>query len=139
MDILSYFANVDWVEIWQATNDTMVMLFISLAFIILLGLPLGVVLFLFSPRQMFEHKKIYAVLATIVNIVRSVPFIILLIVMIPITVLITCTSHAWSRRPCVKWIAASSRPPNRWAPPPARSSSRQCSLKPCRASSPLSP
>ncbi|AIN61295.1 D-methionine transport system permease protein [Pseudomonas sp. TE6288] len=92
MDILSYFANVDWVEIWQATNDTMVMLFISLAFIILLGLPLGVVLFLFSPRQMFEHKKVYAVLATIVNIVRSVPFIILLIVMIPITVLITGTS-----------------------------------------------
>jgi len=92
MDILNYFANVDWVEIWQATNDTLVMMFTSLLFIVLLGLPLGVVLFLFSPRQMFEHTKFYAVLATLVNIVRSVPFIILLIVMIPLTVLVTGTS-----------------------------------------------
>ncbi|WMN17901.1 methionine ABC transporter permease [Pseudomonas piscis] len=89
MDILNYFTNVDWVEIWQATNDTLIMLFMSLFFIVLLGLPLGVMLFLFSPRQMFEHKTIYSVLATIVNILRSVPFIILLIVMIPLTLHIT--------------------------------------------------
>lgn len=92
MDILNYFANVDWAEIWLATGDTMIMLFTSLVFTVLLGLPLGVLLFLFGPRQMFEHKQIYAVMATIVNIVRSLPFIILLIVMIPATVLITGTS-----------------------------------------------
>ncbi|AZL66275.1 MULTISPECIES: methionine ABC transporter permease [Pseudomonas] len=92
MDALNFFANVDWAEIWLATGDTLIMLFTSLVFTVLLGLPLGVLLFLFGPRQMFEHKQIYAVMATIVNIVRSLPFIILLIVMIPATVLITGTS-----------------------------------------------
>ena len=92
MDALNFFANVDWAEIWLATGDTLIMLFTSLLFTVLLGLPLGVLLFLFGPRQMFEHKQVYAVMATIVNIVRSLPFIILLIVMIPATVLITGTS-----------------------------------------------
>ncbi|MCE1117560.1 MULTISPECIES: methionine ABC transporter permease [Pseudomonas] len=92
MDALNFFANVDWAEIWLATGDTLIMLFTSLVFTVLLGLPLGVLLFLFGPRQMFEHKQVYAVMATIVNIVRSLPFIILLIVMIPATVLITGTS-----------------------------------------------
>ena len=59
---------------------------------LLLGLPLGVLLFLTSPRQLFEQKGLYALLSLIVNILRSLPFIILLIVMIPFTVLITGTS-----------------------------------------------
>ncbi|MHA6198187.1 methionine ABC transporter permease [Pseudomonas wadenswilerensis] len=92
MDALSFFANVDWSEIWLATGDTFIMLFGSLFFTVLLGLPLGVLLFMFGPRQMFEQKGIYALLSLVVNILRSLPFIILLIVMIPITVLITGTS-----------------------------------------------
>ena len=92
MDALSFFANVDWSEIWLATGDTFIMLFGSLFFTVLLGLPLGVLLFMFGPRQMFEQKGIYAVLSLVVNILRSLPFIILLIVMIPLTVLITGTS-----------------------------------------------
>ena len=92
MDALSFFANVDWSEIWLATGDTFIMLFGSLFFTVLLGLPLGVLLFMFGPRQMFEQKGTYAVLSLVVNILRSLPFIILLIVMIPITVLITGTS-----------------------------------------------
>ena len=90
MDVLlSFFANIDWYEIWLATGDTLLMLFGSLWFTVLLGLPLGVLLFLCSPRQLFEHKSLYALLSLIVNILRSLPFIILLIVMIPITVMIT--------------------------------------------------
>src|SRR5690606_31400597 len=92
MDALNFFANVDWAEIWLASVDTMIMLFGSLFFTVLLGLPLGVLLFLCGPRQMFEQKGVYALLSLIVNILRSLPFIILLIVMIPITVLITGTS-----------------------------------------------
>ena len=92
MDALNFFANVDWSEIWLATGDTFIMLFGSLFFTVLLGLPLGVLLFMFGPRQMFEQKGIYALLSLVVNILRSLPFIILLIVMIPITVLITGTS-----------------------------------------------
>ena len=86
------FPNVDWVEIWQASLDTLSMLGGSLLFTTVLGLPLGVLLFLTSPRQMFEQKGFYALLSLIVNVLRSVPFVILLIVMIPLTVLVTGTS-----------------------------------------------
>ncbi|HCE8037319.1 methionine ABC transporter permease [Pseudomonas aeruginosa] len=64
----------------------------SLLFTVVLGLPLGVLLFLTGPRQMFEQKAVYTLLSLVVNILRSLPFIILLIVMIPLTVLITGTS-----------------------------------------------
>ena len=71
MDVfLSFFANIDWSEIWLATGDTMTMLFGSLFFTVLLGLPLGVLLFLNSPRQLFEQKGLYALLSLIVNILR---------------------------------------------------------------------
>lgn len=92
MDALNFFANVDWSEISLATGDTLIMLFGSLLFTVLLGLPLGVLLFLCGPRQMFEQKGVYALLSLIVNILRSLPFIILLIVMMPLTQLITGTS-----------------------------------------------
>ncbi|UVK96418.1 ABC transporter permease [Pseudomonas atacamensis] len=87
-----FFQNIDWLEIGLATNDTMLMLGGSLLFTVLLGLPLGVLLFLCSPRQLLENRGLYAVLSLVVNILRSLPFIILLIVMIPFTVLITGTS-----------------------------------------------
>ena len=90
--LVSFFANIDWFEIWLATGDTMMMLGGSLLFTILLGLPLGVLLFLCSPRQLFEQKAVYALLSLLVNILRSLPFIILLIVLIPLTTLLVGTS-----------------------------------------------
>lgn len=84
--------NVDWYEIWLATLETLIMLGGSLLFTIILGLPLGIVLFLTSPKQLFEQKGFYSLLSLLTNILRSLPFIILLIVMIPFTVLITGTS-----------------------------------------------
>ena len=91
-DLISFFTNIDWYEIWLATGDTMLMLGGSLLFTVLLGLPLGVLLFLCSPRQLLENRGLYAFMSLAVNILRSLPFIILLIVMIPFTVLITGTS-----------------------------------------------
>jgi D-methionine transport system permease protein len=90
--LTSFFANIDWLEIWLATGDTLLMLGGSLLFTVLLGLPLGVLLFLCSPRQLLENRGLYAFMSLAVNILRSLPFIILLIVMIPFTVLITGTS-----------------------------------------------
>ncbi|MDU9411304.1 methionine ABC transporter permease [Pseudomonas sp. zfem005] len=85
-------ANIDWFEIWLASLDTLLMLGGSLLFTVLLGLPLGVLLFLTSPRQLFENRAVYSLLSLVVNVLRSLPFIILLIVMIPFTVFITGTS-----------------------------------------------
>jgi len=90
MDAL--FTNVDWYEIWLATLDTLLMLGGSLLFTILLGLPLGVLLFLTSRRQLLEQPLVYGILSFVVNVLRSVPFIILLILMIPITVWLIGTS-----------------------------------------------
>ena len=84
--------NVDWQEIGYASLDTLTMLGGATLFTVLLGLPLGVLLFLTGPRQMFEQRALYAVLSLVVNVLRSVPFVILLILMIPLTVLITGTS-----------------------------------------------
>lgn len=89
---MDWFANVDWAEIGQASLDTLIMLGGSLVASIALGLPLGVLLFLTSKRQLLEQPMVYAVLSFIVNVLRSVPFIILLIVMIPFTVVLVGTS-----------------------------------------------
>ena len=86
------FSNVSWVEIGEASLDTLFMLGGALFFTILLGLPLGILLFVSSPRQMLQNTYLYRVLSFVVNVLRSLPFIILLIVMIPLTVLITGTS-----------------------------------------------
>lgn len=92
MMISELIGNIDWYDIWMATLDTLLMLGGSLFFTVLFGLPLGVLLFLTGPRQMFERKITYSVLSLLVNALRSLPFIILLIVMIPLTKLITGTS-----------------------------------------------
>ena len=88
----AFFVNIDWYEIWLATLDTLLMLGGSLLFTVVFGLPLGVLLFLTGPRQLFDNKPLYALLSFVVNVLRSLPFIILLIVMIPITVVLTGTS-----------------------------------------------
>lgn len=80
--------NVDagkWVEIGQATIDTLLMLGGALPLTLLIGLPLGVLLFLTGPRQLHARPALYGGLSLVVNLLRSVPFIILMIVLIPVT------------------------------------------------------
>lgn len=86
------FSVIDWEDIIQATWDTLTMTGVSLLFTLLLGLPLGVLLFLTSKRQLLEQGVVYNLLSFVVNILRSVPFIILLIVLIPLTLLLVGTS-----------------------------------------------
>ncbi|PIB91035.1 methionine ABC transporter permease [Caulobacter sp. FWC2] len=85
-------SNIDWPEIGQATVDTLSMLGGSLVLTIALGLPLGVILFLTGKGQMLENKVANGLLSLLVNVLRSVPFVILLIVMIPLTVALVGTS-----------------------------------------------
>lgn len=86
------FSVIEWADIWQATWETLAMTGFSLLFTVLIGLPLGILLFVTSKRQLLEQRGIYTVLSFVVNVLRSVPFLILLIVMIPVTVLIVGTS-----------------------------------------------
>jgi D-methionine transport system permease protein len=86
------FDNVDWGEIAQAGLDTLLMLGGSLVLTILLGVPLGVLLYLSGKGRLAANPVLNAVLSFVVNMLRSVPFIILLIVMLPVTVLLVGTS-----------------------------------------------
>lgn len=86
------FANVDWTTIAEATSGTLLMLFASLAITVILGLPLGVALYATGKGRLLENRVVNLVLSFIVNVLRSVPFIILLIVMLPVTVLLVGTS-----------------------------------------------
>ncbi|KQN29435.1 methionine ABC transporter permease [Sphingomonas sp. Leaf38] len=89
---MTFFANIDWSDIGQACLDTLVMLGGSLILTIALGLPLGVLLLLTGQGRLAQNRVANAVLGVVVNILRSVPFIILLIVMIPLTVMLVGTS-----------------------------------------------
>lgn len=87
-----FFEHVVWADITQATLDTLAMLGGSLALTVLLGIPLGVVLFLSGEGQMAQSRWLNRGLGVVVNILRSIPFVILLIVMIPLTMLMVGTS-----------------------------------------------
>ncbi|WP_182336052.1 methionine ABC transporter permease [Stenotrophomonas acidaminiphila] len=90
-----FFRHLDagkWADIGQATIDTLLMLAGSLPLTIAIGLPLGVLLFLTGSPQLRRRPLLYGVTALLVNVLRSVPFIILMIVLIPLTLALMGTS-----------------------------------------------
>jgi D-methionine transport system permease protein len=88
----AFFANIDWREIARATRDTLLMLGGSMALTVVFGIPLGVLLYLSGKGRLAANPVLNSLLSLVVNILRSVPFIILLIVMLPVTVLLVGTS-----------------------------------------------
>ena len=88
----AFFVNIDWPEIGRASRDTLLMLGGSMVLTVLFGIPLGVLLYLSGKGRLAANPVLNALLSLVVNILRSVPFIILLIVMLPVTVLLVGTS-----------------------------------------------
>ena len=72
--------------------ETLIMTFVSGFFGFVLGLPVGVLLYITRPGQIIANKSLYRVISAIVNIFRSIPFIILLVWMIPFTRILVGTS-----------------------------------------------
>lgn len=72
--------------------ETLAMTFVSGFFGFVIGLPVGVLLYVTRPGQIIENAKLYRTLSALVNIFRSIPFIILLVWMIPFTRMIVGTS-----------------------------------------------
>lgn len=79
------FSQIDWTEMGKATTDTLQMMSYATVFTFVIGLPLGVLLYTFSRSNSLVLGLIYRVLSLIVNIVRSIPFIILIVALIPVT------------------------------------------------------
>lgn len=84
--------NIFWVDIARGLLQTLAMVSGALFLTVLIGLPLGVLLFLTGRRQIFDQPLLYGALSVVIGVIRSLPFIILLIVLMPVTVLVTGTS-----------------------------------------------
>lgn len=79
-------------DLFTATGESLYMVGISLVFAYLIGLPLGVVLVGSQKNGLFPHRVLHAILGWIVDMTRSVPFIILMILIIPLTRLLAGTA-----------------------------------------------
>ena len=87
-----FFTNVDWSEIYSATYETMYMLGVSVFVSSLIGIPTGIILYMTDKGRILPNALIHNILSLIINVLRSVPFIILLIVMMPFTIALVGTS-----------------------------------------------
>ena len=80
----------------EGTRDTLYMTLVSTFFGYVLGLPLGILLAVTDKEGIRPNAPLYKVLDVIVNILRSIPFLILLILVIPLTKLIVGQSYGSS-------------------------------------------
>ncbi|MFS2003163.1 methionine ABC transporter permease [Duganella sp. CT11-25] len=79
-------------EMWIALGQTLTMLGIGLTAAVVIGGPLGILLFLVADGQSLQNRPASLVLGWFVNTVRSFPFIILLVALVPFTRIIAGTS-----------------------------------------------
>ncbi|AMM94991.1 methionine ABC transporter permease [Peribacillus simplex] len=77
--------NVDWESILDATKETLYMTSISVVATFFIGILLGLILFLTGKGNIWENRAVNAVIGALVNIFRSIPFLILIVLLIPFT------------------------------------------------------
>lgn len=81
-----------WQLVFQATLETLYMVGMAGLFTLALGLPLGVLLFISRRGGLLPLPRLHTLLGTVVNVGRSLPFIVLLIALIPFTRLVVGTT-----------------------------------------------
>ncbi|EOL8876134.1 methionine ABC transporter permease [Enterobacter mori] len=79
------FPHLKWDQLWAATQETLYMTALSGVATFVLGLVLGLALFLTARGGLFHNRKVYSVISIVVNVFRSIPFIILIVLLIPFT------------------------------------------------------
>jgi D-methionine transport system permease protein len=79
-------------SLWTATLETLYMVSVSALLAMVLGLPLGLLLVITGPSSFLPNPGINQILGTVINAGRSLPFIILLVAIIPLTRLIVGTT-----------------------------------------------
>ncbi|SMG57665.1 D-methionine transport system permease protein [Cedecea sp. NFIX57] len=89
-------SSMSWEDLWplllDGTLDTLYMVGLAGLFTVLIGLPLGVLLFLTRRDAVLPAPRLNQVLGSIINVGRSLPFIVLLIALIPLTRIIVGTT-----------------------------------------------
>jgi D-methionine transport system permease protein len=81
-----------WDKFVLATVETLQMVFISLAFVIVLGIALGFLLVVITPGHLYGNKALSAVIPRLVNLLRSIPFVLLIALILPFTRLLVGTA-----------------------------------------------
>ena len=84
--------SVTWNQIWIATLQTLQMVSISLLIGALGGIPLGILLVITNGTGIIKNRLLSIIVNNVINIIRSVPFIILLVAIVPVTRAIVGTS-----------------------------------------------
>lgn len=79
------FPHLKWDQLWAATQETLYMTALSGVATFVLGIVLGLALFLTARGGLFQHRTVYSVISIVVNVFRSIPFIILIVLLIPFT------------------------------------------------------
>lgn len=79
------FSQVDWPSMWSATIETIWMTIFSLVLVAILGVLLGLLLFETTSSTNFWARLVHGLTALFVNVFRSVPFIILIVLLLPLT------------------------------------------------------
>lgn len=83
--IESLFPHLRLDQLWDATWETLYMTGIAGLATLVLGIVLGVLLFLTSKGQLLQNRTVYTLISVLVNVFRSIPFIILIVLLIPFT------------------------------------------------------
>lgn len=82
-----------WPLLYRALLETALMVSISIFFAVLIGLPLGILLYITQHPLLFKIKPLNAVIGWLVNIIRSFPFIILIVAIMPFATWLVNASH----------------------------------------------
>jgi D-methionine transport system permease protein len=80
-----WFPHLDLDALWAATQETLYMTAFSGAATFVFGIVLGLALFLTAKGGLFHNRAVYSVISVLVNVFRSIPFIILIVLLIPFT------------------------------------------------------
>jgi len=83
--LANFFPNANMEDIKIATFETLYMTGISLIGTIVLGILLGLLLFLTDQGNLWQNRLIHSITGAVVNIFRAIPFIILILLLIPVT------------------------------------------------------
>ncbi len=86
---MAIFSDIDFKQIYDALIETLFMSGVSLIFAVIFGIVMGVILYLTQKDGLYENKIVHTILDWLVNILRAIPFIILLILVMPLAKMMT--------------------------------------------------
>ena len=74
-----------WIDLVAAFGETFQMVGISTLFAVIGGLPLGLLIYVTDRNLFWQNRAVYLFGTVLVNIIRSIPFVILLVLLLPLT------------------------------------------------------